>query len=466
MTAKRCTANLVLAAALTLGVTAATGSTLLATRAEAAGQIHTGGKLGAYHSTFCPRLKKVLDDAHFPFECQVSEGTSANIERVKDAPGDIGFAQLDVFALDKAENGPGSPLKRIRSDLGRECLFLISKDPTLENFGDVSNRASDLKFVLPPQGSGHTATFRFLQKIDPDGLGRATNITYAASTIDAVEKALNEDTNTVTVFVQFPDPSNARFKLVNAMDGHFIPVIDRNILRQSVDCRGGVGDVSNRASDLKFVLPPQGSGHTATFRFLQKIDPDGLGRATNITYAASTIDAVEKALNEDTNTVTVFVQFPDPSNARFKLVNAMDGHFIPVIDRNILRQSVDGEKVYFAEETLVANPKFWKKGSKAVTACTPIVVFSGNPDHFPPGQDRVDQQDMIRTVKAAPQNKLLPQDGILKSIWKETKSMSAGALAKLLDATEKAREAKIPSLEEIKEKTKDYSRKAMDATKE
>ncbi len=360
MNAKRHLPSLALGSALLFGTALLAGSGLAVSQAAAAGQIHTGGKSGAYHTTFCPRLKKVLRNAHFPFTCQTSEGSLANIARVKDVPDDIGFAQLDVFALDRAESGISAPLKSMRTDLARECLFLITKDRSLENFGDVSKRADQLTFVLPPTESGPAATFRFLQKIDPDGLGRATKVTHAASTMDAIEKAMTAK-------------------------------------------RG---------------------------------------------------------------TVALFVQFPNPDNARFKLVNAMDGHFIPVIDRNILHQTVDGHKVYFAQETLVTHPKFWKQGTRVVTACTPIVIFTGNPDHFPPGQERVDQQDMIRTVKAAPRTQLLPEKGMLKSIWSETKSLSASALARVLEAAEKAREAKLPSLGEITEKTRQYSREALEVTKE
>ena len=41
--------------------------------------------------------------------------------------------------------------------------------------------------------------------------------------------------------------------------------------------------------------------------------------------------------------MTLFVQFPDPTNARFKAITKQGGNIIPVIDRSILRQEADGE---------------------------------------------------------------------------------------------------------------------------
>ncbi len=345
--------------AATLSFTAALSGPRHLSAASQAGKIHTGGENGSYHSTFCPLLKKVLNNAYFSYSCETSQGSQDNIERVKQTPTDIGYAQLDVFALDRAKNSVSAPLTAIRDDLGRECLFMVSKDRSLMNFGQISARAHELKFILPPRASGHTATFEFLQKIDPEGLGLATQVSYAKTTSEAIRKAL----------------------------------------------QAGKG------------------------------------------------------------TVALFVQFPDPENERFKLVGSLGGHFIPVIDRNILHQTVDGAKIYFAEETLVENPKLWKTGTKVVTSCTPLVLFTGNPDHMAPGRERVDQQDLISTVRAAPRTQLIPQKGTLKSLWLETKALSARSLTKLLEATDKARDMAAPSLVVMKEKTKEYTRKAVEAVK-
>ena len=136
------------------------------------------------------------------------------------------------------------------------------------------------------------------------------------------------------------------------------------------------GDVAVNADELRFVLPPAQSGSAATFDYLREIDPYGVGRARDVIYAANTDEAIRIALNSE-RTVALFVQFPDPDNPRFKLVREKGGHIVPVIDRTILSQRVDGLHVYFAQETQVENANWLVSGTKVVTACTPLVVFTG-----------------------------------------------------------------------------------------
>ena len=317
-------------------------------------QINTGGKKGAYHGQFCPALKTALDKAHFKYDCKTSKGSMENLARVKENPTQIGFSQFDVFALEYTKQAYSRPFTAIRSDVARECIFLVTKNPELENFGQVSAKAGELSFILPPIGSGSAATFDFLRQIDPDGLGLAQNVTHAGSTEEALEKALSED-----------------------------------------------------------------------------------GKA-----------------------VSLFVQFPDPGNSRFKTINKLEGHFVPVIDRTVLRQQIDGEKVYFAQETEVSNPKLWKSGEKVVTACTPLVLFTGDPKQMPVGQAQQDQEDLINTIRAVSAEELQPKKGFFKTLWNKTKAVSADAVEKLMDASEKAREAATPYIEKAKEKAVEAKEKA------
>ena len=78
----------------------------------------------------------------------------------------------------------------------------------------------------------------------------------------------------------------------------------------------------------------------------------------------------------------------------------LGGHFVPVIDRTILRQEVGGKKIYFAQETQVENAGWVKSARKLVTACTPLVVFTGRSDRVQGEQARKDHADLIRTVTA------------------------------------------------------------------
>ncbi len=328
---------------------------LLCSSAAFASKINTGGADGAYHNKFCTPLKKGLEKSHFNYQCAASKGAVDNLKRVREKPAQVGFSQFDVYALEISRNAGTNPFKMIRSDIARECLFMVSKNIDMDNFGQVSAHAQNTHFILPPEGSGSVATFEFLQQLDPDGLGKARNITFAKNTHDALKMALETD--------------------------------------------------------------------------------DG--------------------------SIALFVQFPDPNNERFKMIHKMGGHFIPVIDRNILRQQIGGKKVYYAQETGLTNPILWKKGVRVVTACTPLVLFTGNPELLPAGQSRLDQEDLIQTIGALPISELLPKKGFFSSFWERTKSLPADGIEKILTLSEKAREAAAPALK----KAKDIGKKAVTTIK-
>ena len=172
------------------------------------------------------------------------------------------------------------------------------------------------------------------------------------------------------------------------------------------------------------------------------------------------ISPLQKPSLETKNSVALFVQFPDPNNDRFKLIAKNKGLFIPVIDRNILRQQIDGQKIYFAQETEVNNGKFWKKGAKVTTSCTPMVVFTGNPRLMSNGDKQLDHKDMINTINDISADKLLPKQGFFKRAWSKTRALSADATEKMMDAAEKAREKAAPMMERAKEKAMDMKERA------
>lgn len=341
---------------------AATGLSLLMVASSLASQINTGGRTGAYFGRFCPELKTALKKSAFDYECALSKGSRENLQRVVSDPTQIGYSQFDVFALEKTILGGENLFTTIRADLGNECLFMVTKNRQITNFGEVAALAASLRFILPPEKSGSAATFEFLQQIDPNGLGLATSVSHAASTDEAIEQAL----------------------------------------------------ASNDA-------------------------------------------------------VTLFVQFPDPENARFKLIDKLEGHAIPVIDRNILRQQIGGEKVYYAEETEISNPKWLKSSDRVITACTPMVLFTGNSSRVEDSTARRDLDDLVKTVRALKADDLRPKEGFFKRMWRKTKRLSAKSVEGIVDLSEKAREKAAPTLEAAKKKSKELMEKAgpaLEAAKE
>ncbi len=214
------------------------------------------------------------------------------------------------------------------------------------------------------------------------------------------------------------------------------------------------GALAANAGKLRFILPPADSGSVSTFNFLRTADAEGLARAKSVSNAKSADDAIREALAAD-DTVSLFVQFPDPDNARFALVKQLGGHIVPVIDRAILRQEIGGKKVYFAQETQVENADWIKSGRKVVTACTPLVVFTGSPDLVKDQQARKDHEDMIRTVAALKSASLLPQESLFNRILKKTRELSAVSTEKILELSDQARD-----------KAKPYTEKAGEAMRE
>jgi len=313
-----------------------------------ANQINTGASSGAYETSFCPVLSQQLKLAQFDYRCTPSAGTRENMERVLANPRQLGYGQLDVFALASNQMNASAALVLVRQDDVRECLFAVTRNKDIANWGELAANAGRLRFILPPANSGSVGTFQFLRSIDADGLGRVNSVTHAASAEAAIREALSAD-----------------------------------------------------------------------------------------------------------DTVSLFVEFADPEAEHLGLVGKLGGHIVPVIDRTILRQEVAGKKIYFAQETQVEEPQWIKSGKKVVTACTPLVVFTGAPDRVEGEQARKDHEDLIRTVSAWRSGSLLPEESPFQRLLKRTKELSATSTEKMLEATEQARE-----------KAKPYTEKAMAAAKE
>ena len=223
------------------------------------------------------------------------------------------------------------------------------------------------------------------------------------------------------------------------------------------------GELSGFAGRLRFILPPVGSGSAATFQFLRALDADGLGRAKSVTNAASTEEAIREALSAD-DTVSLFVQFADPDSERFALIRKLGGHVVPVIDRTILRQEVDGRKIYFAQETQVEAAEWIRSGRKVVTACTPLVLFTGRPGQVQGEQARKDHADLIRTVSALQSGALLPEESLYQKLVKRTKELSGTSTEKMLELTDQAREKAKPYTDQAFDKAKEIGDQAKQAT--
>jgi hypothetical protein len=211
------------------------------------------------------------------------------------------------------------------------------------------------------------------------------------------------------------------------------------------------GELAAYAPSLRFYLPPQASGSTGTFQFIRSMDRNGLGRATSITYTASADDAIRAALTRD-DAVAVFVQFPDPDNERFKAVRELGGHFVPVVDRSILGQTVGGTTVYMAQETRVQNGRSVVGGLRVTTACTPLVLFTGNPERIRDAQERRAHADLITTVRQMSLDVMVPRQSLFRTVAQRTRELSAEGRERFLVYSARARERALPWIERMIER--------------
>jgi hypothetical protein len=339
------------ALAVTIGVLVAFGTP------ASANWINTGAVDQPYHMTFCPLLANQLKLAQFDFACTPSTGARENIERVLADPRQLGYAQLDAFHLISGQLRARSALSIVRHDDVRQCLYAVTRNPQLTNWGELAANAQRLRFILPPAASDSAVTFQFLRSIDPSGLGRAQQVSHTPSIRSAIQQGLSAD-----------------------------------------------------------------------------------------------------------DTVSLFVQFPDADSAQFALTTQLGGHVVPVIDRAILRQEAAGRKVYFAQETQVENPQWLRSGRKIVTACTPMLVFTGSADNVAQDQARNDHTDLIRSLAALNASALVPEEGLFSKLWKRTKELSASGTEKLLEGTEQARDKARPYTEKAMKTAKETAEQAKQAT--
>ena len=206
------------------------GSTLVAGQAQS---INTGASSGSYYRTFCPPLEKYLNKLRLAYKCRTSKGTSDNMDRSVRSPREIGYGQLDVFALRIEDIDWPKVYQIIRIDDFYECVFAVTKNPKIDSYNDLAAYAPNIRFVLPPRGPDTVNTFQFLQELDPNGLGGAKQIKIAKSLDAAIRDALKTSTD-VVIFVRYPDPANPIFKLIAKLEGRFISVVDRQILTAKV----------------------------------------------------------------------------------------------------------------------------------------------------------------------------------------------------------------------------------------
>lgn len=198
--------------------------------------IYTANEKGAYQTLFCPPLYAELAyNGAGSYECTPTKGTLDSLGRLLRHPTDIAFGQLDVYANEPVESR--RKLTLVRTDIACEGLWMVTKNPELNNYGAIQGLAPRIHFILPERTSGSTPTFAFLQKNDPAGLGQVPEINKRF--VDGATEVLRETaaslSGEVGFFVQFADPENENIKLIAEKGLTVIPVVSDQILEQNVN---------------------------------------------------------------------------------------------------------------------------------------------------------------------------------------------------------------------------------------
>lgn len=211
------------------------------------------------------------------------------------------------------------------------------------------------------------------------------------------------------------------------------------------------GDLAARASNLRFSIPPQSSGSAGTFQYLKSVDANGLGRSRNVQFAANVDDAIRTALSRNDG-VALFVQFPDPDNERFQMVRELGGHFVPVVDKSFIASQAGGNAVYIAQETRVSNRRLLELGARVTTACTPLVLFTGNSERIRNEAERRAHNELVDGVRRLPLDKLVANTSVVRTIGQRTRELTAEGRERFLAYSARARDRALPFIERMIER--------------
>lgn len=203
----------------------------------------------------------------------------------------------------------------------------------------------------------------------------------------------------------------------------------------AVTSDSSIDSLSGLSSRIPLVLPGAGSGSQKSFERLQVLD-EGLASLRNVSNAPSAFEAVQKVVDGDA-VMAFFVQFPDTRNEVFKLINENKLTFVPVISRNILRQEVNGLRLYEALEVNVTPQGLMsmlklEDAPSIQTACTRIALFTGKADGLE-GNAKSDQEALI-AVLAKTQR---PEKDGWKDMFDNAKTMGQGAIDDVLKRFDK-----------------------------
>ncbi len=199
-----------------------------ATAAHAQDVLKTGGKTGDYYRYFGPPLVTVLDRAWADVTIDTSNGTPDSMGYLLQHPHSYALAQGNVYAGLIKDPRYANQFKVLPAKIGDEAVLGIMSDHIYQrsrgSWEMLAHHAGQVRWAMAPQDSGPGFTFVELMQLDPEGLGKARQVSFYNS-MDEALSALQTGQADVSLIVQFGNPANPRFKQIAADHLHLVPVL-------------------------------------------------------------------------------------------------------------------------------------------------------------------------------------------------------------------------------------------------
>jgi TRAP-type uncharacterized transport system substrate-binding protein len=146
----------------------------------------SSGKEGGFYYDVGKRLRLVLGRQQRAVDQWTSEGSLQNLARLADpsSPVNVALAQADALHRYLAENPEFAKDFIVLDDIGKECVFFITRrEGGIENASDLK-KASGLKVSVETPGSGAAVTYEAMSQLEP--AYRKTPVAY----VDVMEGLL------------------------------------------------------------------------------------------------------------------------------------------------------------------------------------------------------------------------------------------------------------------------------------
>lgn len=204
----------------------------------------------------------------------------------------------------------------------------------------------------------------------------------------------------------------------------------------------GWGNVQAVGHRLRVALPNAKSGAALTWQFIQSFN-QSLAQVGSVTNYDSTAAALDAAAKGDAD-IAFFVQMPDVRNAIFQKSKQLGLKWIGVGGRDMLLKTVRTQRgkqqVYFID-TVPVEETYWGFGAPktVTTACTRVVVMTGDPERFERNSPaQVQQRELVKAVATAPEVAFEPDNAVYKSTVAQIRSSTEEELKSFLERVDTA----------------------------